>query len=67
VIQYNTHKYTNNNKANAHVYRHGHRLVDIYSAGEKGSEAKSEEYEVPRMAATFPRCTATAIVMKQHA
>jgi len=28
----------------------------------KGPEAKSKEYEVPWMAAAFPRCTATAIL-----
>ena len=33
-----------------HTYRHGHRSINVYSAGEKVSEAKAEEYEVPRMA-----------------
>ena len=40
------HKYTNNI---TNTHKHKHRRISIYFAGEKWSEAKSDEYNVPRM------------------
>ena len=57
---------TNNNACTNNNYKYtqiqAQTSTEASKLQEKGSEAKSEEYDVPGVDASFLRCTATAIL-----